>query len=85
MNRLPSLPDQRPGGGRSARSTLAPPVPFSPLDLWDFLASFLCVRRELAKQWAYVIFYRGSIDPWVDHLVTTGIEEFCEWIFPHST
>jgi hypothetical protein len=46
-------------------------------DLWDFLASFLCVRRELAKQWAYLIFYRGSIDPWVDHLVTSGIEEFC--------
>jgi hypothetical protein len=42
---------------------------------WDALAERTWLSREYVKTCAYVLLYGGSIDPWLDRIVSSAINE----------
>lgn len=55
------------------------PAFFTPIseNMWDELARRTFMSRQYARECAYVILYRGSIDPWLDAIVRRELEEIC--------
>jgi hypothetical protein len=42
---------------------------------WDVLAQMVGMSREYTRTCAYVLLYGGRIDPWLDHIMRSAIDE----------
>jgi hypothetical protein len=61
----------------SLRPRLRPPQgSYHTMTFWDALADRTWMSREYTKTCAYVLLYGGRIDPWLDHILSSAIDEF---------
>lgn len=45
------------------------------MNQWDRAAQSVYLSKGTFKKFVYIIFYGGTIDPWVDYLIRKAVEE----------